>query len=70
LGPEGTGTGESSDFPGCSLSSGVSGRSFTGLVGGARACGPVRPPYRVRFPRGCVRGLVLVVVVGWCPFVF
>src|SRR3954468_12843561 len=30
------------------VSSGVSGRSFTGLVGGAWACGPVRPPYRIR----------------------
>jgi hypothetical protein len=44
LGPEGTGT--RIRFW-CSLSSSRFGLLLAWLVGGVRACGPVRPPYRI-----------------------
>jgi hypothetical protein len=49
---------------------------FAWLVGWVRACGPVRPPYRIVFLAAgdvCVSvvgGGVFGGGVGWCPFVF
>jgi hypothetical protein len=70
LGPEGTGTGRSSDFPDCSCLQAFRVVRSPGWWAGPGRAGRSGLHTASDVSRGFVRGLVLVVVVGWCPFVF